>query len=248
MKNCISILFLIIIFCWQKSSGQVVQDIKKWTLEDCIDYAVTNNISLKRQTLLTETSEANLFKSKMDFLPTLNFGSDAQMGFGRSIDPVTNLITFKQNISNSYALSTRLNLFNGFATLNTTIANKFMYKAGMEAEKIARNTLIIEILGQYYQVLYARGIEGASKMQVDLSEKQHFRITRMVGTGKEALSRQYEIESQLSNDKLSYTIAHNNASQALTTLKQMLRIEPGTDFDILIPDLSDLPITLYRLL
>jgi outer membrane protein len=243
MKNCIWILSFIIIFCWQKSSGQDVQDIKKWTLEDCIDYAVTNNISLKRQTLLTEASEANLFKSKMDFLPTLNFGSDAQMGFGRSIDPVTNLITFKQNISNSYALSTRLNLFNGFANLNTTIANKFMYMAGMEAEKIARNTLIIEILGQYYQVLYARGIEEASKMQVDLSEKQHFRITKMVGTGKEALSKQYEIESQLSNDKLSYTIAHNNANKAITTLKQMLRIEPGTDFDIIVPDLSKLPIT-----
>lgn len=243
MKNCIWILSFIIIFCWQESSGQDKQEIKKWTLEDCINYAVTNNIGLKRQSLLTETSEANLFKSKMDFLPTLNFGSDAQMGFGRSIDPVTNLITFKQNISNSYALSTRLNLFNGFATLNSNVASRFMYKAGIEAEKIARNTLIIEILGQYYQVLYARGIEEAAKMQVDLSEKQFFRITKMVGTGREALSRQYEIESQLSDDRLSYTIAHNNASQALTTLKQMLRIESGTDFDILIPDLSSLPIT-----
>jgi outer membrane protein len=238
MKVRIITIFLLYILCWREGFGQV----KKWTLEDCIEYAVTNNIGLKRQTLLTETSEANLFKSKMDFLPTLNLGSDAQLGFGRSIDPVTNLITFKQNISNSYALSTRLNLFNGFATMNTTIANKFMYKAGMEAEKITRNTLIIEILGQYYQVLYARGIEEATKMQVDLSEKQHFRITKMVETGKEALSRQYEIESQLSDDRLSYTIAHNNASQAVTTLKQMLQINPETDFDILIPDLSDLPI------
>ena len=102
-----------------------------------------------------------------------------------------------------------------------------MLKAGLESEKIARNTLIIDIMGQYYQVLYARGLEDASKMQLDLSEKQLFRITKMVETGKEALAKQYEIESQVSADRLAYTIAHNTSSQAITTLKQMLQLEPG---------------------
>ena len=239
MKKSIWIVSIFIICCWHESVGQN----KKWTLEDCISYAVENNIGLKRQQLQTETYEANLLKSRMDYLPSLNFGSDAQMGFGRSIDPVTNLITFEQNISNSYSISTSLNLFNGFATINTSKANRYMYMAGLESEKIARNTLIINILGQYYQVLYARGIEEASKMQVELSEKQYFRITKMVETGREALSRQYEIESQLSDDRLSYTIAHNNASQAITTLKQMLQLDPEIEFDIVIPDLDNLPVT-----
>jgi len=216
---------------------------QKWTLEDCIDYAVTNNINLKRQKLQTEVYEANLMKSRMDYLPTLNLGSNAQVGFGRSIDPVTNLITFKQNISNSYTLSTRFTLFNGFAIINTAAASSFMYKAGLEAELIARNTLVIEILGQFYQVLYARGIEEASGMQMELSERQHFRITRMVDTGREALSRKYEIESQLSDDRLSYTIARNNTSQALTTLKQMLQLAPDLEFNIMAPDLSSMVVT-----
>ena len=122
----------------------------------------------------------------MDLLPSLNFGSDARVGFGRSIDPVTNLITFKQNISNSYAVSSQLQIFNGFAALNTISANKFMLKAGIETEKIARNTLVVDILGQYYQVLYAKGLEDASKMQLELSENQLFRISKMVETGREA--------------------------------------------------------------
>ena len=102
-----------------------------------------------------------------------------------------------------------------------------MLKAGLETEKIARNTLIVDIMGQFYQVLYSKGLENASKMQLDLSEKQLFRIRKMVETGKEALSRQYEIESQVSADKLAYTIAQNSSSQAVTTLKQMLQLEPG---------------------
>jgi outer membrane protein TolC len=221
-------------------SSKVPAQDKKWTLEDCITYAVTNNIGLRRQDLQTEVAEANFLKSKMDMLPSLNLGSNARVGFGRSVDPVTNLITFKQNFSNSYSLNSNFQLFNGFATLNTISANKFMLKAGLESEKIARNTLIINILGQYYQVLYARGLENASKQQLDLSEKQNFRILKLVETGKEALSRQYEMESQLSADRLAYTVAHNSASQALTALKQMLQLEPGTEFEIAMPDIENL--------
>ncbi len=213
---------------------------KKWTLEECISYAVENNIGLKRQELETQTAEMNYLKSRMNVLPSLNFGSDARMGFGRSIDPVTNSITFKQNISNSYSLNSNLQVFSGFSLLNTISSNKFMLNAGIESEKIVRNNLIIDILGQYYQVMYATGLENAARLQLELSEAQEFRIKRMVEAGKEALSRQYEMESQVSSDRLAYTIAHNTTSQAVTTMKQMLQLDPGTQFDLMIPELDKL--------
>jgi len=216
---------------------------EKWTLGDCIIYALENNIGLQRQELLTESAGVNLTKSRMDLLPNLNLGSDARVGFGRSIDPVTNLITFKQNISNSYSLNSNIELFNGFATLNTISANNFMLKAGLESEKVARNSLIVEIMGQYYQVVYARGLEAAAKMQLDLSERQLFRITRMVETGKESVARKYEMESQVSGDRLTYTIAQNNSSQAVTQLKQMLQLSSGDSFDILLPDIDNILVT-----
>ena len=239
MKKINWILSLLLIL----SFGEISAQEKKWTLEDCINYAVTNNIGLQRQRLQTESSEVNYLKSKMEIIPSLNLGSDGRVGFGRSIDPVTNLITFKQNISNSYYISSNILLFNGFATLNTVSANKFMLKAGLETEKIAKNTLIVDILGQYYQVIYTKGLENASKMQLDLSEKQLFRIQKMVETGKEAISKQYEIESQTSADRLAYTVARNTASQALTTLKQMLQLQPGSTFDIIMPELNNMLIT-----
>jgi outer membrane protein len=239
MKRILLILTLLLIFGLENITAQA----KQWTLEDCINYAVTNNIGLKRQRLQTETAEVNFLKSKMDLLPSVNFRSDASIQYGRSIDPRSNGVTFLQNFSNGYQLSSSISLFNGFATLNTISANKFMLKAGLENEKIVRNTLIINIMGQYYQVLYSKGLENASKMQLDLSEKQLFRIKKMVETGKEALSRQYEIESQASSDRLAYTVAHNSASQAVTTLKQMLQLESGSEFDILVPDLSNILIS-----
>lgn len=245
MKRIIWIIIFILAAGNLKITAQqdtTEQQNRKWTLQDCINYGVDNNIGLKRQHLLTESAEIDLLDAKLDLVPSLNIGSDANLGFGRSINPVTNLITFKQNISNSYSLNSSVQLFGGFATANTISANKFMVKAGLETERIRRNTLIVQILGDYYQALYAKGIEDAAKMQLALSERQLFRITKMVETGKEALSKQYEMESKVSEDKLSYTIARNSTSQAVTSLKQLLQLGPGTSFDIDLPNLDNTPV------
>lgn len=233
---------LILLLLWISISPELSAQGKQWTLSDCINYAVENNISLKRQRLQTENAEADLQNARMGVLPTLNFGADGAMGFGRSIDPVTNLITFKQNVSNSYSIGSNVELFNGFTNQNTIAANKFMLRAGLESEKVVRNTLIVNIMGAYYQVLYAKGLEDASKMQLEQSEKQLFRITKLVENGREALSRQFEIESQVSADRLAYTIARNTTSQAITTLKQMLQLQPGMSFEVYMPGLEQLMI------
>jgi len=235
MNRKVFAILLILAFQVNKSPAR-----QKWSLEDCISYALENNIGLKRQQLQSEIDRTNLTKAQMDLLPNLNFNSDVNVGFGRSIDPVTNLITFKENVSNSFSLASNLAVFNGFATLNTITANRFMLKAGLENEKVQRNTLIVNILGAYYQALYAKGLEDAAAMQVELSEKQLFRIKKTVETGRESLSREYEMESRLSEDKLSYTIARNNTSKAVTDLKQLLQIEPGAEFDVQLPPMDDL--------
>jgi outer membrane protein len=236
MKKIIWTTILLITLGFQELSSQV----KQWTLEDCINYAVANNIDLQRQKLLTKSAEVDLLKSKMDIAPSLNLGSDANLQFGRSVNPVDYSITFEQNFGNQYYLNSSMNIFTGFVTMNTIASNKFMVKAGLESEKIARNRLIVDILGQFYQIMYAKGLENASKMQLELSEKQLFRVTKMVETGKEALSRQLEIESRVSADRLSYIVAKNTTSQGITTMKQMLQLQPGTEFDIFLPDLNNI--------
>ena len=239
MKKIIWIITLLTALGFREASSQV----KKWTLEDCINYAIENNIGLKREKLQTRSAEVDLLKSKMDLTPSLNLGSTADMTFGRSVNPVDNTITLNQNLSNRYGIEASLNIFNGFITMNTIAANRFMVQAGLEMEKITRNKLIVDILGQFYQILYAKGLEDASKMQLDLSERQLFRITKMVETGREALSKQYEIESRVSADRLAYITAQNTTSQAITTMKQMLQLQPGSEFDILLPDLDKIIIT-----
>ena len=74
MKKIIWTTIILIALGVQEISSQV----KKWTLEDCISYAIENNIGLKREKLQTRGSEVDLLKSKMDLTPSLNIGSDCR--------------------------------------------------------------------------------------------------------------------------------------------------------------------------
>ncbi|MFN8242325.1 MAG: TolC family protein [Bacteroidales bacterium] len=207
-----------------------------WTLDDCINYAVENNLQIKRQGLRTESRRVDLEKSKFDLLPGIGFESEGNMGFGRSIDPVTNLITFEKNMSNSYSLTTSLTLFSGFSAINTMEANRYMLKAGIEEEKTAVNALVIDIMTAYYQVLYTNGMMNSALLQLEQSEKQLFRIAKNVDAGREAVSTRYQMESKTSEDRLSYTISRNDYNQAVTSLKQILQLTPATGFILEIPD------------
>ena len=79
MKKLIPILLIMLIF----SPAPVFGQQESWTLEDCISYALSNNLGLQRQGLQTESAVIDYRKSKIDLLPNLNFGSDARFGFGR---------------------------------------------------------------------------------------------------------------------------------------------------------------------
>src|SRR5664280_3401786 len=142
MKRIYLIISLLLVYCFQEISAQV----KKWTLEDCINYAVTNNIGLQRQRLLTLSTKEDLLASRMNLLPNLNAGSQFYLANGRSIDQ-TNAIVFNKNMTNTLGVFSNIVLFSGFTEINTIAANKFMLKAGVESEKITRNTLIADIIG-----------------------------------------------------------------------------------------------------
>ncbi|HVN59332.1 MAG TPA: TolC family protein [Bacteroidales bacterium] len=233
MKELILIIIFLLTF-----SGRMLFSQKKWTIEDCINYAVQNNIQLKRQKLQTETYRANLTRSRLNLLPDLNIETDGNLGFGRSVNPVNNSITFQENISNSYSIKSSITLFSGFTNLNTLASNKFMFDAGVENEKILLNNLVMKIMGAFYQVVYSRGLEAAAAKQLESSQKELNRIKKNVEVEKESVAVQYEMESTVSYNKLLYTEAVNTSRETVTTLKQLLQLEPGTEFEVTLPDLE----------
>ena len=226
MKKAV-ITFLLITGLGIAGSGQ-----EKWSLEKCISYAVENNIALKRQQVQTEQNRTNLRQSRASLLPNLNFQSSGTMNFGRSVDPVTDGITFNQNLQNFYFLGSNITLFNGFALANRMAASKFMYEMGLALEQANKDLLTVDITNAYFQVLMYRGVVSTAGRQLEVSEQQLHRIGVMVETGAESRTTLLEMQSQVSNDRLLLTQAINNEMIALESLKQLLQLDSATDFDI----------------
>ena len=92
---------------------------KVWTLEDCITYALENNIQIQQNQLSQKLADYDYKQAKYNILPDLNGFASHGYNFGQTIDPFTNQFANTQVQSNSFSISSSVTLFNGFRIVNT---------------------------------------------------------------------------------------------------------------------------------
>src|SRR6187397_3111005 len=106
-----------------------------WTLQQCIDRALSNNLQVKQSALNTELGKYEVDQSKATMLPTINGNANRSYNYGRSIDPYTNLYTDNQIISNSLGVNSGIVLFDGLQLMNTLKQSKLNYLSTKYAEQ-----------------------------------------------------------------------------------------------------------------
>ncbi|MBD0332336.1 MAG: TolC family protein, partial [Chitinophagaceae bacterium] len=107
----------------------VVVHSQKFTLQQCIDSAIANNIQVRQNALLMQTAEVNWKQSRANLLPNLNAFVNHGINQGRSIDPFTNSYINQQINYAGYGISSGVVLFNGMNLRNTIKENAFAYQA-----------------------------------------------------------------------------------------------------------------------
>ncbi|MGZ4077591.1 MAG: TolC family protein, partial [Bacteroidia bacterium] len=95
------------------------------TLEQCIDYALKNNIQIKQSELTTDISQINLIQSEANLLPSLNGNASHSYNIGRTVDRFTNQFADAEVLSQNFSLSTDVTIFGGLQSINTIQQNKF---------------------------------------------------------------------------------------------------------------------------
>lgn len=102
---------------------------KAWSLQDCIAFALENNIQVKQSEINQEITDRDLVAAKYNVLPDLNGFASHGYNFGQSIDPFTNEFASTRVRNNSFSLSTNFTIFNGFRNINTIQRNKSQLQA-----------------------------------------------------------------------------------------------------------------------
>ena len=100
----------------------------KWDLRRCVEYALTNNVSVRQADIQARFSAITLKQSKLQQIPSLNFSGNHGFSFGRSLDYSTNVYTDKSVMYEQMGLNARVNLFNWNSQRNTIRSNDYNYQ------------------------------------------------------------------------------------------------------------------------
>lgn len=217
---------------------------KQWTLQECIQHAIENNIDLKQKEQAQEGKKVDLHTSKHSWLPDLDAGAGQNFDFGRS--PSKTGVIVDQNSKNSSAyLQTSMPLFTGLQILNDIQARKLDLQAATENLNKAKEDLSIQIATYYVQVLFNKEMLTIAQLQVALSNEQVKKTDILVKAGKVPLSQLFDIKAQLAKEEVTLTEAQNNVNLTILDLAQSLEMErSGESFDVFVPQIND-PIELY---
>lgn len=237
MKQLISSVALAsFLFCLPAGAQEAP---KQWSLEECIRYAIENNIDLKQKELERQNQEVTLHTSKYSWLPSLNASIGENFGFGRS-ESKDGLIVDRNSANTSANIQLSMPVFDGFKIPNDIAARKLDLKASIETLNKAKEDLSINVASYYLQVLYNKEMLKIAELQVALSSEQVTKTEALYNAGKVPVSQLYDMKAQLAKDEVTLTESKNNVKLALLDLTQTLELErDGENFDVLEPETCD---------
>ncbi|HDZ06034.1 hypothetical protein LCGC14_0129990 [marine sediment metagenome] len=205
---------------------------KIWSLEDCITYAIENNITIKDADLNTSISEVSYNKAKSAKLPNL-FGSASQnFSNGTSIDPITSDYVSDQIHSTNLGINSSVTLFQGSQLNNQVKQNQLLIEQNSLLAQEAKNNIVISILESYLQTLYSKEGISIAENNLSASEKEVLRAKSRLDAGTIALSDYTEAQSQAATNKYNVIAAKNDYELNIINLKQLLELSPLEDLTI----------------
>ncbi|MDF1573674.1 MAG: TolC family protein [Bacteroidales bacterium] len=211
-----------------------------WSLEDCIQYAMENNIQIKQAVLNTEYNENLLTQSKLGQIPSLNGSANYSFSWGRALDQTTYQFTDNQQINSvNIGLRSTANLFNGLQVRNTILQNQLDLMASYQDVQKVRNDISLNIAAAYLNIMFNQELLAVTRSQLDITGQQLERTNKMVEAGKLARGNALELQAQYASEELNLVNAENQLSISLLNLQQILDLPIDTAFEVEIPVLKD---------
>lgn len=220
---------------------------RQWTLKDCIDYALANNISLRKTKLQEYSALEDVKQSQSALLPSLSF-STSQNGTYRpwpeagkaTVDNgyVQSSID-KIYYSGSYSVNGNWTVWNGGRNTNTVKLNKLAAEQARLDSAETANSIQEQIAQLYVQILYSNDAINVCKESLETSKINENRGKDMFEVGKISKADLAQLTAQRAQDEFNVIEAESNMRNYKRQLKQLLQITDDEEFDIAIPQTTD---------
>ena len=195
------------------------------SLEECIDIALENNLQLKRSIINERLQKVGYNQAILQQTPTLNIFSNYGNNYGRSIDPTTNTFISNNSDFSGVGASTNLNLFSGFSTRNNIKRSKTLLEKSVFDLENTRNNVMLNVVRSYLNVMLSSDRLDNAKFQLQSTQEQLTRTTKLVDAGSIPIINKLNLEAQVAGDELGLIQQENNYRLSLLQLKQLLLLE-----------------------
>ena len=226
-------------------SGALAQ--KQWTLQECLDYAMANNITLKKQQLRQQTAQEELKGAKAALLPTVTASTNQSLGYqpwkDSGISTVTNGVVNtkvdKTSYNGSYSVSGQWTVWNGGRNTNTIKLDRLSEQQAELSTQETANSIQEKIAQLYSQILYLDENVKVNEKMLETSKKNEERGREMVDVGKMSRADLAQLTSQRANDEYNIVESKTLLMNYKLQLKQLLEITDEQEFDVAVPEITD---------
>jgi outer membrane protein len=211
---------------------------KIWTLEDCINYALSNNLDIRNQVLNVETNKKQLLQSALNMLPNLNAGATNYWNWGQTIDQYTNTFATSTVRSNNFTIGTSLTIFNGLTKFNTVKQNQMNILASNYDLDVIKDNISLTVAGYYLDILLNSELLEVARSQAAITHEQEERVQKRVEAGSSAKGDLLNIQAQAATDEVTVINADNALNISNLSLQQLIELPVAKDFTIEKPNLK----------
>ena len=239
MRSLRILFILIAIICLNLSA--IAQ--KAWSLEECINYAIENNITVKRQELNAKSADKTHFQSYMEILPNANANGQHFFNTGKTLNIATYQYEDQSFQGGNVSLNSEITLFSGLQNLNTIKKSKYDLMAQLETVEKVKNDITINVSTAYLQILLNKELRDNAQHQIEVTLEQIEKTKKLVEIGNTAKGDLLQIEAQAALEKAALTDTENNLKLSYLTLSQLLNFDSSENFEILFPEIKDITLS-----
>lgn len=241
-----NVFLLVLITCFFVGNSYA-QEKKQWTLKECIDYALQNNISLKKTNIQKKSTHEDLLQSQAALLPSLSASTSHSVAYtpwpetGRSTVANGYAVSSVDKVyyNGSYGVNGNWTVWNGGRNTNTVKLNKLTEEqAELDSAEIA-NQLQEQIAQLYVQILYSEEAIKVNEQTAETTRKNEERGKTMVEVGKMSKADLAQLTAQRAQAEFNIVDAKSNLRNFKRQLKQILQITDLQEFDVAIPATTD---------
>jgi len=212
------------------------QQPQKWTLEECVAYAWTHNISVKQSELDVQSAQIEKSAGFGAFLPSLNANTSHSWNVGLNQNITTNLLENQTTQFTSLGANVGVDIYKGLQNQLRFRKSKLAILAAQYQLAKMKDDIGLNVANAFLQILFNKESLKVQKDQLSISEKQLQRTQEFVDAGVLPRGDVLDSKATVASDKQKVVVAENALLISKLSLAQLLQLENFQEFDIVEAD------------